>query len=143
MAPHCGKGRRAWIAPGPGGGSLRRCPCCKRTVRLPTYATVKPTRDVTSRCTVRFHCCVYCSRRFTKADVIFGVSQEFSTIPNEQGWPGLGLGDAIGAPWKKFEKVRLGAAGGRSLNTCEFRTNGTVTTVLFTRFVSGNAKNKP
>src|SRR3954464_12267520 len=98
------------MAPGPGGGSFRRCPCWSRTVRLPTYAAVKATRDVISRCTVRFHWCVYCWRRFTRADVIFGVSQEARTSPKEQGCPGFGLGEAIAAPWKKLENVRVGAA---------------------------------
>src|SRR6266852_5230274 len=101
------------------------------------------TRHVISRSTVRFHCCVYCVRKCTGDDVIFGVSQEISASPNAQGFPGFGFAFTIGWPWKKSPNVRVGASGGRSLNAVEFATNGTVTTVLLMRFVSGNAKKIP
>src|SRR6185312_16733505 len=99
---------------------------------------VPDTREPIWRSSERFHCCVYCCRRWIRLAVMFGVSQDFAAKPKAHGCPGLGFGVAIGWPWKKFANVRVGMAGGRSLKTVTLSTNGTVTTVLFNRFVSGN-----
>src|SRR5689334_16202783 len=125
------------MAPGPGGGSLRRIPCCRCNVRLPTYATLPDMREPNCRSNEKFHCWVYCCLMCIRLAVTAGVSQELATRPTGQGWPGFGLGVAMGWPWKKLAKVRVGDAGGRSLKTVTLSTNGTVTTVLFNRFVSG------
>ena len=69
-----------------------------------------------------------------------GVEHEVATNPKGHGWPGLGLGTpARGVPWKKSPKLRLGEAGGRSLNSVSTASIGGTGEVLLIRLLSGYA----
>ena len=59
-----------------------------------------------------------------------GVEQEIRATPNGHGCPGFGFGPTADWPRKKSDQARVGATGGRSLNTVWVATKGTVATVL-------------